>query len=274
METAFKKYSMTITKIHYAPALDSFTPLAEHQSKTPATFYKGKPVLYYHDSKAKAIIDKNHLTKLPLNGTESYEVKSPSVSNLDSVELFVSSENLTFFNPISCIGFAIPYPVITLHAIQRLKEPEDSSQEKQGLYLQIELPDCYDHDTQDDDDDLGYIDLTLIPSLSADEKKPAIQTLYEAVSACSDLNPDPSSENGGLIDYISGNDSVRFEGNVGYTGISGLVSLSKDSIDDDLPPPFPGSGGWITAENVSKYLDEDGNWIGEDASGEDEMIIG
>ncbi|RKF63860.1 putative benzoylformate decarboxylase protein [Erysiphe neolycopersici] len=263
---------MTITKIHSAPALDSFTPLAEHQSKTPTTFYKGKPVLYFHDSKAKAIIDKIHLTKLPLHATESYEVKSPSASNLDSVELFVSSENLTFFNPTSCIGFAIPYPVITLHAIQRL-EPEGPLQEKQGLYMQIEITDCYDHEAQDDDD-LGYIDLTLIPSSSTDEKKTAIQTLYEAVSACSDLNPDPSSENGGIIDYIDGEDSVRFEGNVGYTGISGLTGLSKDSIDDGLPPPFPGSGGWITAENVSKYLDEDGNWIGDDVSCEDEMIVG
>ncbi|POS88420.1 hypothetical protein EPUL_000167 [Erysiphe pulchra] len=264
---------MTITKIHSAPALDSFTPLAEHQSKTPTTFYKGKPVLYFHDSKAKAIIDKNHLMKLPLDENESYEVKSPSASNLDSVELFVSSENLTFFNPTSCIGFVIPYPVITLHAIQRLKEPEDLSQEKQGLYMQIEIPDFYDHEAHDEDD-LGYIDLTLIPSLSADEKKSAIQTLYEAVSACSDLNPDPSSDDGGIIDYINGDDSVRFEGNVGYTGISGLAGLSKDLIDNSLPPPFPGSGGWITAENVSKYLDEDGNWISEDASVEDEMIIG
>jgi len=25
---------------------------------------------------------------------------------------------------------------------------------------------------------------------------------------------------------------------------------------------MPGSGGWITAENVSEYFDEEGNWRG------------
>jgi chloride channel, nucleotide-sensitive, 1A len=29
----------------------------------------------------------------------------------------------------------------------------------------------------------------------------------------------------------------------------------------DSPPPFPGSGGWITAENVGEYFDAEGNWI-------------
>ena len=26
---------------------------------------------------------------------------------------------------------------------------------------------------------------------------------------------------------------------------------------------MPGSGGWITAENMHEYFDADGNWIGE-----------
>ena len=27
---------------------------------------------------------------------------------------------------------------------------------------------------------------------------------------------------------------------------------------------MPGSGGWITAENMDQYFDEEGNWIGGD----------
>ncbi|KHJ30360.1 putative benzoylformate decarboxylase protein [Erysiphe necator] len=263
---------MTITKINSAPALDDFTPLAEHQSKTPATFYKGKPVLYFHDTQAKAIITKNHLTKLPLNGTDSYEVKHPSASSLNIVELFVCSENLTFFNPSSCIGFAIPYPAITLHAIKTLKDPEDSSQEIQGLYMQIEISDYYDHEVQEDDDS-GYIDLTLIPSSSSNEGKSIIQTLFEAVSACSDLNPDPNSEDERIIDHIN-RDDTGIEGNVFNMGINELASIPITSFDDNLPPPFPGSGGWITADNISQYLDENGVWIGTNANSEDPMIIG
>lgn len=30
-----------------------------------------------------------------------------------------------------------------------------------------------------------------------------------------------------------------------------------------LSPPMPGSGGWITAENVSEFFDEEGNWRGQ-----------
>ena len=29
-----------------------------------------------------------------------------------------------------------------------------------------------------------------------------------------------------------------------------------------MPPPMPGSSGWITAENAHEFFDEDGNWIG------------
>ena len=35
------------------------------------------------------------------------------------------------------------------------------------------------------------------------------------------------------------------------------------SSDGGLPPPLPGSSGWITAENVHEYFDGEGNWIGE-----------
>jgi len=31
---------------------------------------------------------------------------------------------------------------------------------------------------------------------------------------------------------------------------------------DGLPPPMPGSGGWITAENMGEFFDEEGNWRG------------
>lgn len=30
-----------------------------------------------------------------------------------------------------------------------------------------------------------------------------------------------------------------------------------------LPPPMPGSGGWITADNVGEFFDENGNWRGQ-----------
>ncbi len=67
-----------------------------------------------------------------------------------------------------------------------------------------------------------------------------------------------------------GDSRIVFEGNVGYEGISGLPGVTRGVSDDGLPPPFPGSGGWITAENVGEYFDEEGNWIG--GGGEEELL--
>lgn len=62
------------------------------------------------------------------------------------------------------------------------------------------------------------------------------------------------------------------EGNVGYVGISGLPGVSIGATDGGLPPPFPGSGGWITAENDNEYFDEDGNWLGGEEEQEAELL--
>ena len=44
--------------------------------------------------------------------------------------------------------------------------------------------------------------------------------------------------------------------------------------DGGLPPAMPGSGGWITAENVHEYFDEDGNWIGGEEEEEGGVELG
>ncbi|TQS36303.1 hypothetical protein Golomagni_03254 [Golovinomyces magnicellulatus] len=258
---------MLLTKIHTAPDLDSFTALEDHQSKTPDTFYEAKPVLYFHDNNARALIVKSQLVKLPICEINSSENEPESSPKIAKVDVFVNSQKLIIFNPVERIGYAIPYSAITLHAIQRLKDPVDSYLEIQGLYMQINISDCSGNEQQDEDS--TYVDLTLIPSPSSDTvTKPSIQTLYEAVSACSDLNPDLTSENGGITEDVGEESRIIFEGTDGLPGVFNGVS------DGNLPPPFPGSGGWITAENVSQFFDEEGNWIGESGNDEDSMVIG
>lgn len=110
------------------------------------------------------------------------------------------------------------------------------------------------------DDTPSIIELVLIPA-EAD----STQTLYEALTNCSNLVPDEEDED------MEGGPELQFEGNVGYEGISGLPGVQQGVTDGGLPPPFPGSGGWITAENVSEYFDADGNWIG---GGESVEVLG
>jgi nucleotide-sensitive chloride channel 1A len=131
--------------------------------------------------------------------------------------------------------------------------------------MQLEFADPFAAGEDDDED--ATVELTLIPPPSIEEGRSAIQTLFEAVSNCSNLHPDPSYEDDEEMGDRDVDSRIVFEGNVGYEGISGLPGVQAGAADGGLPPPFPGSGGWITAENVSEYFDEDGNWIGE-GSGE------
>lgn len=163
--------------------------------------------------------------------------------------------NLTLFNTSTSSGVSISYPSISLHAIQRLPNPDTPDQEVQGLYMQLEL----ETEATSDDEEPETIELTLLPNPSTAD---SIKALFEAVSNCSNLHPDPIDQDD--EDMLDGDNDSRiiFEGNVGYEGISGLPGVVRGVSDGGLPPPFPGSGGWITAENVAEYFDGEGNWIG------------
>lgn len=79
----------------------------------------------------------------------------------------------------------------------------------------------------------------------------ATQMLYAAVSACSNLHPDP---------VLPGDEEEDEE----YDG-EGDEAVQQIG----LPPAMPGSSGWITAENMHEYFDEEGNWI---AGGQEPML--
>jgi nucleotide-sensitive chloride channel 1A len=128
--------------------------------------------------------------------------------------------------------------------------------------MQLELS---DHPDSNEDDDLDFVEITLFPrEPSADDSRTSdIQAIFEAVANCSNLHPNTSFGGDEEMDEDGVNNRIVVEGSVGYECISGLPGVQRGTVDGALPPPFPGSGGWITAENVSEYFDEEGNWIGE-----------
>jgi nucleotide-sensitive chloride channel 1A len=77
------------------------------------------------------------------------------------------------------------------------------------------------------------------------------QMLYNAVSACSNLHPDPV-EPGDEDEDDEESKHAFFQ-----FGQEGMGS------NGDLPPPVDGSSGWITADNMHEFFDEEGNWIAE-----------
>jgi len=112
------------------------------------------------------------------------------------------------------------------------------------------------------------VSVTIVPTASAApavaseidpaEDKPEqtpVQAMFNALSNCSNLHPDPVDPGDEEEDG-----SRLFQAGLAFPGAS----------DGGLPPAMPGSGGWITAENMHEFVDENGNWIedeGED--GED-----
>ncbi|PWY90807.1 hypothetical protein BO70DRAFT_307071, partial [Aspergillus heteromorphus CBS 117.55] len=262
-----------------APDTTTFVPIAEHQSRTPSSFYSGPAVLHYHQQNCSLVVLERDLAAVPALAALRDTATTPATANghttddaeetevvIPGVSVWVTSDKFLLYNPTtpSPSGLSIPYPSISLHAIQRLHLPNTESQ-VQGLYMQIATPTPNPASIMSDDEEES-LTLTLVPppasspspsnsatSSDLDSSTPAelretpTQTLYAAVSACSNLHPDPVED---------GDDDE--EGDNLFQ--SGLVTMGDGA--GGLPPPVEGSGGWITAENMHEFFDEEGNWIG------------
>ncbi|KAJ5804100.1 uncharacterized protein N7518_000403 [Penicillium psychrosexuale] len=251
--------------IRSSPEASSFVPLAEHQSRTPSSFYSGPPVLYYHSQRCKIVILERELLAAPalnaLRGQEATNNGAPSHDQQDGdekeiaisgVDTWVTSDKFLLFSPAASTGVSIPYPSISLHALQRLRVP-DSDAEVQGLYMQVATPGAGAPSADDEEECLTMTvvlpaDAALAEPVERETDTPT-QQLYDAVSACSNLHPDPLDQG----DEDDG-DGPRF---VSAEEHDGVFQLGNGG----LPPPVDGSSGWITADNMDQFFDADGNWI-------------
>ncbi|KAL8870391.1 MAG: hypothetical protein Q9174_003557 [Haloplaca sp. 1 TL-2023] len=250
--------------LHSSPSNDQFTPLADHQSQTPASFYSGPPVLHHHSQSAQLSVNSQDLALSPAlsalvpkpHSQTNGSTTDPGAADGDDtghevfipdIDIWVTSEKFLLFSPLLTKTLSIPYPTISLHATQR--EPTPS------LLLQILVSGGAQFDDHDPD---GTISLTIIPkSISQTQTQETsqssqhtteLESLFAAVSACADLHPDAGSQSD--IDVDDDGAEQDGDGDTAFTQIDGL------------PPPMPGSGGWITAENVGEYFDEEGNYRG------------
>ncbi|KAM3467080.1 hypothetical protein MY5147_008197 [Beauveria neobassiana] len=257
---------MIATTIRTPPSLADFLPLAEYQSQTPESFVDGKPVLHLHITGAAASAPKEQVTGGAL---AVFPADSPAPADADAdaeelveqqVDVYVTSETFTIFSPAAEAGVSIPYPSISIHAIKQL--PSSSP----AVWMQLELSDG----GSSDDDDFRLIELTIVPPAASETD--TASKLYEAIAACSNLHPDPAgaADDDDDADY---QDRIVFEGSAEqHEALEGFQGVLRGAADGGLPPPMPGSGGWITAENVGEYFDDEGNWIGPGAEvgGEEE----
>ncbi|OQE92595.1 hypothetical protein PENNAL_c0007G07904 [Penicillium nalgiovense] len=249
-----------------SPEASSFVPLAEHQSRTPSSFYSGPPVLYHHSQSCKIVILERELLATPalsaLRGQDGASNSTASQNEQDGdekevaisdVDIWVTSDKFLLFSRTASTGVSILYPSISLHALQRLRVP-DTDAEVQGLYMQVATPGAPSADDEEECITMTVVlpaDATLQESTeAAEEAETPTQQLYNAVSACSNLHPDPVEQG----DEDDEEDGPKFISAEEHDGVFQLGN-------GDLPPPVDGSSGWITAENMDQFFDADGNWI-------------
>ena len=187
----------------------------------------------------------------------------PLIPGNSTPALTFRPRTLTIYCPAAETGVSISYPLVSIHAIKTLGSGDHKFP---SVYLQLDLS-----DGGAGDDNFETVELTLLtpPKTSDDEDiAPELETkkLFEAISECSNLNPDPVQPG----DEDDEDDRIVFEAD--HQAVEGYSAMFSGASDGGLPPPMPGSTGWITAENMHEFFDADGNWIGGDE--EEEGVSG
>lgn len=240
-----------------------YTPLAEHQSHTPASFYSGPAVLHYVLRGASLAARPSDLCSISalakLTGTEPSsgttaggDSASEAETSISGVDVWVASDKLVLARPATSLALAIPYRSIALHAVSAA-----------GLYVQLSTD--AGASGEDDEEAADTVEMTLTPATTngaaVDGERP-VDALFRALSDCADLHPDPHEEDhedetGAAMPsfVIHGNGTEDVNG-----GLYQITAPAGEAGPPGLPPPMPGSGGWITAENMHEYFDEEGNW--------------
>ncbi|KAH7396281.1 regulator of volume decrease after cellular swelling-domain-containing protein [Pyrenochaeta sp. MPI-SDFR-AT-0127] len=220
---------MAIRHLDTAPKTEDSTPLQEHQEQTPSTFFGAKPVLYAHHSGLTLSAPASQLQQDAAFSKFS-TVTDGEDTLVKDIAIWVNSENLVIFQSSpSPTGVAIPYPSIALHATMKYKSTIEA------LYMSLSLNDA---ETVNEEEDIQVLEITMLPpSYTSNPDTACIKEIFAAMNICADLHPDPNASDGD----------------------------GEDLLDETAP----GATGWITAENMDEYLDEDGNFRGTVIGGED-----
>ncbi|KAI0788060.1 regulator of volume decrease after cellular swelling-domain-containing protein [Fomes fomentarius] len=140
----------------------------EHQklvASTPASFADIPPVLRHRQDNVSATLDP------PLDGFSTEDAANGSLYVIESALVFLS---------VTGRGFQLDYPSITLHAISRAESGPT-------IYCQLDEPSAPE---EEDEDATAMRELVIVP------KDPSsLEPIFESLSLCASLHPDPNDEN-------------------------------------------------------------------------------
>jgi len=196
-------------------SLPPFISPEEHKtltSTTPESFSSIPPILRLEESNVSVSFDP------PLQDFGLDDCKRGTLYIIESVLAFVSTTGR---------GFQIEYPSITLHAISRTESGP-------CIYCQLDETPAGDQ-PENDEDDSPMRELKIVP-----ERVEALESIFEAMSGCAALHPDPEDRVEGNGDgLVDASDFEAFDGDADQE-LSEVGRAALEHIESIIYNPFEG----------------------------------
>ncbi|KAH9921312.1 regulator of volume decrease after cellular swelling-domain-containing protein [Fomitopsis serialis] len=229
-------------------ALPNHISPEEHKiivASTPASFASIPPVLRHKEENVSVTIDP------PLEGFPLEDLANGTLYVIESALVFLSANGR---------GWSVEYPSITLHAISRAESGP-------SIYCQLdEAAALADSEAPiDEDADTEMKELIIVPRDAT-----SLEPIFEALSLCASLHPDPASANdmdedgddafidAGAFETFNGDENEELS-EVGRAALEHLESIIYDPWEKKREPE-----GGAQGEGAEKGADE----------GEDEQNAG
>ncbi|OCH89621.1 hypothetical protein OBBRIDRAFT_794113 [Obba rivulosa] len=169
-------------------ALPTFITPEEHRNavaSTPASFSDIPPVLRHKEESVSVTLDP------PVPGLTAEDYASGTLYVIESVLVFMSTTGR---------GFQVEYPSITLHAISRAESGP-------SIYCQLDEIIAAEEDAGPEEDFASNMkELSIVPANAS-----ALEPIFESLSLCASLHPDPASLSDDMEDAFLDADEAGLE---------------------------------------------------------------
>ncbi|KAI0806031.1 regulator of volume decrease after cellular swelling-domain-containing protein [Irpex lacteus] len=199
--------------------LPKFISPDEHKTliaSTPASFSDIPPVLRHQEEDVSITLEP------PLEGFSTEEATKGTLYVIESVLIYKSASGR---------GIQIEYPSITLHAISRAESGP-------SIYCQLDESTATPDGHADEEETTEMRELTIIPKAAT-----ALEPIFEALSICAALHPDPADADGMDDDddaFIDADENSPFETFTGADGeeLSEVGRVRSNFVNDNRFAPY------------------------------------
>ncbi|KAF9650245.1 hypothetical protein BDM02DRAFT_3093540 [Thelephora ganbajun] len=197
-------------------SLPPFVSPEEHKvltSTTPESFSSIPPILRLEEPNISVLFDP------PLQDFGPDDCERGTLYIIESVLAFISTTGR---------GFQVEYPSITLHAISRTESGP-------CIYCQLDEMPTGD---RSDDDDSPMRELKIVP-----ERVEALEPIFESMSGCAALHPDPEDEVDGNDEaFVDASNFEVFNGDADQE-LSQVGRAALEHLESIIHNPFEGEEG-------------------------------